>query len=109
MEEAGILSDRIAIIDLGKIIALDTPKNLKNSLSKSTILFLELNDWHDNLNWLFSVSNIVMLIYILISVIEFKMFYGFKFVGNPILTLIVVLVSIPSIYGIGFIFASLVM
>ena len=32
MEEADFLCDRVAIIDGGKIIALDTPENLKNSI-----------------------------------------------------------------------------
>ncbi len=35
MTEAEVLSDRIAIIDHGKIAALDTPQNLKNILSKN--------------------------------------------------------------------------
>ena len=35
MTEAEALSDRIAIIDHGKIAALDTPQNLKNILSKN--------------------------------------------------------------------------
>lgn len=35
MTEAEVLSDRIAIIDHGKIAALDTPQNLKNIISKS--------------------------------------------------------------------------
>jgi ABC-2 type transport system ATP-binding protein len=34
MEEADFLSDRIAIIDGVKIIAIDTPQNLKNGLSE---------------------------------------------------------------------------
>lgn len=34
MEEADFLSDRIAIIDGGKIIALDTPQNLKDGLNE---------------------------------------------------------------------------
>src|SRR6056297_476558 len=34
MEEADFLSDRIAIIDNGEIIALDTPENLKKSLKE---------------------------------------------------------------------------
>jgi ABC-2 type transport system ATP-binding protein len=34
MTEAEALSDRIAIIDHGKIVALDTPQNLKNIISK---------------------------------------------------------------------------
>ena len=35
MTEAEALSDRVAIIDHGKIAALDTPENLKNMLSNS--------------------------------------------------------------------------
>lgn len=37
MEEADILSDKVAIIDNGKIIATDTPKALKNSLGESVV------------------------------------------------------------------------
>jgi len=42
MEEADILCDRIAIIDHGKIVALDTPQNLKDSLG-GDIIELEFN------------------------------------------------------------------
>jgi len=42
MEEADILCDRIAIIDQGKIVALDTPQNLKDSLG-GDIIELEFN------------------------------------------------------------------
>jgi ABC-2 type transport system ATP-binding protein len=44
MNEADILCDRIGIIDHGKIAALDTPTNLKNSISgaNTTILILEI-------------------------------------------------------------------
>jgi ABC-2 type transport system ATP-binding protein len=37
MEEADYLCDRIAIIDFGKIVALDTPKNLKDVLGGDVI------------------------------------------------------------------------
>jgi ABC-2 type transport system ATP-binding protein len=37
MVEAEALSDRVAIIDHGKIAALDTPKNLKNLIIKSDV------------------------------------------------------------------------
>lgn len=43
MEEADELCDRIAIMDHGKIIALDTSKNLKDSLGGDTII-LDLKD-----------------------------------------------------------------
>lgn len=49
MEEANQLSDRIAIIDHGKIIALDTPHNLKSELNKTNVVILELNNWNDNI------------------------------------------------------------
>lgn len=38
MEEADSLCNRIAIIDYGKIISLDTPENLKNTLGGSSII-----------------------------------------------------------------------
>ncbi|MBD3155198.1 MAG: ATP-binding cassette domain-containing protein [Candidatus Aenigmarchaeota archaeon] len=43
MEEADELCDRIAIIDHGKIIALDTPKKLKESMGGDTII-LDVDD-----------------------------------------------------------------
>jgi len=44
MEEADFLCQRVGIIDQGKIIAMDTPSNLKNSLNKKTLedVFLHL-------------------------------------------------------------------
>jgi ABC-2 type transport system ATP-binding protein len=44
MEEADELSNRICIIDHGKVMAVDTPQELKNRYSTSSLLevFLEL-------------------------------------------------------------------
>lgn len=42
MEEADLLSDRIAIIDHGKIIALDTPDALKSRLAGERVFRLEI-------------------------------------------------------------------
>lgn len=42
MEEADLLSDRIAIIDHGEIIALDTPERLKHDLSDERLYRMEL-------------------------------------------------------------------
>lgn len=50
MEEADQLSDRIAIIDHGEIIALDTPQNLKKSLNKTNVVVLELNNWNEDMS-----------------------------------------------------------
>lgn len=72
-------------------------------------------------NWLCPLPKITLLLgysvfqlftsmfFMIIGVIEFKIVYNFKFTGSPLLALLIVIISIPSIYGIGFIFASLVM
>ncbi|HEY3313244.1 MAG TPA: ATP-binding cassette domain-containing protein [Anaerolineales bacterium] len=49
MEEADQLSDRIGIIDTGKIIALDTPENLKNRIDQKEIVRLEVSGWYDKI------------------------------------------------------------
>lgn len=49
MEEADQLSDRIGIIDTGKVIALDTPEGLKRRIDQREIIRLELTGWHDDL------------------------------------------------------------
>src|SRR6266498_2715883 len=49
MEEADLLSDRIGIIDTGKVIALDTPEGLKQRIDQKEIIRLELTGWHDDL------------------------------------------------------------
>lgn len=49
MEEADFLSDRIAIIDGGRIIALDTPENLKRGLNKIKSIKIELTNISDKL------------------------------------------------------------
>jgi len=52
------------------------------------------------------VSNLIFLV---VSLIEFKIFFNFNFAGNPSLAILVLILSIPAIYGIGFIFSSLVL
>jgi ABC-2 type transport system ATP-binding protein len=49
MEEADQLSDRIGIIDSGKVIALDRPEELKRRIDQREIIRLELSGWHDDL------------------------------------------------------------
>ena len=46
MEEADQLCDRVAVIDKGKVLALDTPQQLKKTLGAGTIVELRLRD-HD--------------------------------------------------------------
>jgi ABC-2 type transport system permease protein len=49
-----------------------------------------------------------MLMFLLISGLEFAFLFGVHFGGSLWLSLLVILVSIPSIYGLGFAFASVV-
>lgn len=49
MEEADQLSDRIGIIDAGKVIALDTPDNLKRRIDKKEVIRLEVSGWHESI------------------------------------------------------------
>ena len=49
MEEADFLSDRIAIIDNGEIIALDTPENLKKSLKEIKKIKITTDIFDDDL------------------------------------------------------------
>jgi ABC-2 type transport system ATP-binding protein len=62
MDEADRLCDRIAIVDHGKLVALDTPRNLKHSIPGSTVIEAQfLNtpaDWEQLLAQLNSVNKI---------------------------------------------------
>ena len=49
-----------------------------------------------------------MLLFLLISVIEFALLFGVRLHGNPWLVILMVIASMPAIYGLGFAFASLV-
>lgn len=49
MEEADQLSDRIGIIDQGRIIALDTPARLKDRIQQKDVIRLEIAGWQDEL------------------------------------------------------------
>ncbi len=63
MEEADQLSDRIGIIDQGKVIALDTPANLKQRINQQDVIKLEVAGWHadlaDPIQALPNVNNLV--------------------------------------------------
>ncbi len=47
MEEADILSDRVAIIDHGEIISLNTPEQLKRDLKQTKVVSLDVLEWKD--------------------------------------------------------------
>jgi ABC-2 type transport system ATP-binding protein len=59
MEEADFLCDRIAIIDGGKIITLDTPENLKKSINEVKSIKIELTKAEEKLiNDIKAIENI---------------------------------------------------
>lgn len=47
MEEADLLSDRIGVIDAGRIIALDTPEKLKQTIGQNEVVRLEIAGWYE--------------------------------------------------------------
>jgi len=49
-----------------------------------------------------------MFMLLTISALEFGLFFGVRFEGSLWLSLLVILATIPSVYGLGFAFASLV-
>jgi ABC-2 type transport system permease protein len=49
-----------------------------------------------------------MLIFLTVSALEFVLIFGVRFQGSLLLTLLAILAAIPSIYGLGFAFASVV-
>jgi ABC-2 type transport system permease protein len=56
-----------------------------------------------------SVTQLVTMgIFLLVSTLEFIFIFGVRFNGSLWLALLVVLISIPAIYGLGFAFASVV-
>ncbi len=63
MEEADQLSDRIGIIDQGKVIALGTPAELKRRISQQDAIRLEVAGWHaemaESLRQLPTVENVM--------------------------------------------------
>jgi ABC-2 type transport system permease protein len=51
---------------------------------------------------------VTMCLFLTISAFEFWLFFGVRYHGNPLLVILVILAAIPSIYGLGIAFASLV-
>ena len=55
------------------------------------------------------MHGMVMLGFIVVSGVEFALFFGAHFGGNPLWVGLLLLAAMPSIYGLGFTFASLVL
>jgi len=49
-----------------------------------------------------------MLMFMVISALEFGLLFGVRFNGNPLLVLLIILVASPAVYGLGMAFASVV-
>ncbi|WP_316412240.1 DrrA family ABC transporter ATP-binding protein [Mesoterricola silvestris] len=62
MDEADFLCDRVAIVDHGALIAMDTPENLKRSVPEGTLVeasFVNVPDgWMDRLERLPGIRNL---------------------------------------------------
>lgn len=66
MDEADSLSDRIGIVDHGKLIRLDTPENLKKEIGEGDIVDIKLSDPSKNLELIKELEKIEDII----SVVE---------------------------------------
>jgi ABC-2 type transport system ATP-binding protein len=65
MDEADRLSDRVAIIDHGQLLKLDTPKNLKKEVGEGDIVELTLSNQNSNedaINYLESLDDILSVV-----------------------------------------------
>jgi len=49
------------------------------------------------------------VLFLLVAGLEFHVLFGFHIYGSPYLLLLVLVLSVPSMYGLGFIFASIVL
>jgi ABC-2 type transport system ATP-binding protein len=58
MEEADKLCDRIAIVDHGKLVALGTPVELKNSVAGANVVDRETDEWEGRLRSLEGVTEV---------------------------------------------------
>lgn len=54
------------------------------------------------------VHALTSLIFVAVSAFEFVLFFGVRFNGDPLRAIVMLLAGIPAIYGVGFVFASLV-
>ena len=55
-----------------------------------------------------AVQLFLSLVMLVVSALEYALLLGVQYHGNPLLVLLMVLACVPSIYGLGFAFASLV-
>ncbi|MGZ7108345.1 MAG: ABC transporter ATP-binding protein [Methanobacterium sp.] len=65
MDEADRLSDRVAIIDHGKLLNLDTPSNLKKEIGEGDIIEMTLSDQNSNqevINHLENLDDIISIV-----------------------------------------------
>lgn len=62
MDEADRLCDRIAIVDHGKLVALDTPSNLKQSVPGNNVIEVQFEnppvEWESNLKMIKDVNSV---------------------------------------------------
>jgi ABC-2 type transport system ATP-binding protein len=58
MDEADRLSDRIAIIDHGRLLRLDTPENLKKEIGEGDVVDMKINDSKKNNELIESLSKL---------------------------------------------------
>jgi ABC-2 type transport system permease protein len=107
---------------LGYIVVGTTIWMWQNMVLWNIGFALRMEQWRGTLesNWLsptwrfsFLLGNtgsqmVTMFFFLVVSAVEFGLFFGVRLHGNGWLVLLMFLAAIPSIYGLGFVFASLV-
>ncbi|TQR32831.1 ATP-binding cassette domain-containing protein [Lysinibacillus sphaericus] len=86
MQEADELCDRIAIINKGRCLALDTPENLKINLNKTPIIELAVNEVKqvevDKIKSLNSVKEVILTELVDATKIEIHSLFPYKVISN---------------------------
>jgi ABC-2 type transport system permease protein len=107
---------------LGYIVVGTTIWMWQNMVLWNVGFALRMEQWRGTMesNWLsptwrfsFLLGNtgsqmVTMLFFLVVSALEFGLLFGVRLNGNPWLVLLMFAAAIPSIYGLGFVFASLV-
>src|SRR5206468_2422480 len=105
MDEADRLCDRIAIVDHGKLVALDTPPALKASVPGSNVIEAQFenapSDWEQRLHKLVAVTSVQHEgagMYRMMAIVEREMR---KFFRSPALMLVAMIFPLVQLLVLG--------
>jgi ABC-2 type transport system permease protein len=118
-----LFTSRTGIQDYYGYIAIGTMVWMVQNVALWGVGFaLRTEQWRGTLetNWLSPVWRFIflfgpavvhmftMITFLVVAGLEFALIFGVKFHGNPLLVLLMILLSMPAVYGLAMAFASLV-